>query len=72
MKDWEVIIMMETWLDEKGWEKMKGRLPRNYKWGVQYAERKNRKGKAMGGIIMEVSMECYGGRARRLFQNRKE
>nr|XP_034194960.1 nipped-B-like protein B [Osmia lignaria] len=42
---------METWLEKKGWEKIEGRLPKGYRWEAQLAERKNKKGRAMGGMI---------------------
>lgn len=51
---WEVVILMETWLEEKGWEKWKNWLPKGFKWGVQHARRKNRKGRAIGGMLMEI------------------
>lgn len=24
---WDVVIMMETWMDERGWERIRERLP---------------------------------------------
>ncbi|XP_024875210.1 ABC transporter F family member 4-like [Temnothorax curvispinosus] len=45
--------MMETWLDEKGWEKMKEKIPREYKWRVQIATRKYKKGRASGDRKLE-------------------
>jgi len=38
-------------VDEKGWVRIKGKLPKGYKWGTQIAKRRNRKGKAMGGWL---------------------
>ncbi|XP_024887566.1 trichohyalin-like [Temnothorax curvispinosus] len=46
IKEWDVIVMMETWTDEKGWEKVKEKLPREYRWRVQIAARRNKKGRA--------------------------
>ncbi|KMQ86812.1 hypothetical protein RF55_14089 [Lasius niger] len=54
IEEWDVIILMETWADSKGWEKVKGRLPKGYRWGVQHASRKNKKGRASGGMIMGI------------------
>jgi len=52
IKEWDVIIMMETWLDKKGWEKIKKRMPKEFSWRVQLATRRNRKGRANGGMLL--------------------
>ncbi|KMQ88770.1 hypothetical protein RF55_11684 [Lasius niger] len=52
--EWDVIVLIETWVGEKGWRKLKSRLPKGFKWGVQYASKKNKKGRAMGGMIMGI------------------
>lgn len=30
IREWDVIILMETWVEEKGWEKLKNRLPKEF------------------------------------------
>lgn len=60
IKDWDVIVVSETWIDERGWEKIKEeevRIPKGYNWKVQFAGKKNRKGRAMGGMIMGVRID---------------
>lgn len=57
IKDWNVIVVSETWIDERGWEKIKDRIPKGYNWKVQFAGKKNRKGGAMGGMIMGVRID---------------
>lgn len=32
-------------------------MPKGYKWGVQFAGRKSKKGRAMGGMIMGIKWE---------------
>lgn len=32
-------------------------MPEGYKWGVQWATRRERKGKAIGGMIMGIRQE---------------
>lgn len=56
---WEVIIMVETWLDEKGWERIRKRLPKGgyIKSEIQEAKRRNKKSRAIGGIITGVKKE---------------
>lgn len=44
-------------MDEKGWNRIKGRLPKGYKWGTQIAKRRSRKGRAMGEMAMGIRKE---------------
>lgn len=30
LREWDVMVLIETWVDEKGWESIKERLPRGY------------------------------------------
>ncbi|XP_036142859.1 UPF0329 protein ECU05_1680/ECU11_0050 [Monomorium pharaonis] len=39
LKDWDVIVMSETWVDKGGWEKVKERLPKGYAWEAQWVEK---------------------------------
>lgn len=39
-------------MDKRSWERLKRLLPVGYNWRVQYANRRNRKGTAMGGIVV--------------------
>lgn len=57
MEEWDIIVLSETWMDEKAWKRIRGRLPEGYRWGVQNAKRKNRKGRAIGGMIMGIREE---------------
>ncbi|XP_024886911.1 golgin subfamily A member 6-like protein 1, partial [Temnothorax curvispinosus] len=54
LKEWDVMVLLETWLDDKGWKRVKERLPEGYEWGVQTAKRKNKKGRAMGRMVMGI------------------
>jgi len=51
---WEVVILLETWLDGKGWERVMGRLPRRYEWGAKWGKRISTKGRVMGGMVMGI------------------
>lgn len=53
-KKWDVIVMQETWLEEKGWEMIKWKLPKGDRWRAQHATRKSKKGRAMGGMALGV------------------
>lgn len=51
---WDVVGLTETWVEEKGWEKMSGSLPNGYIWDCQVAKRERKKGRAIGGIVMGI------------------
>lgn len=51
--------MVESWLDKKEGEKVKGKIPKGYVWGMQEAKKVSRKGKAMGGILMGIKRELW-------------
>ncbi|EZA46453.1 hypothetical protein X777_00143, partial [Ooceraea biroi] len=53
-KEWDVMGLVETWLEEKDWEKVKGRVPEGYSWRMQGARRESKRGRAIGGILMGV------------------
>ena len=31
IREWDIIVMSETWMEEKGWRKVRGNLPRGYR-----------------------------------------
>ena len=57
LTEWDVIVMSETWVEEKEWEAVARRLPKGYIWEKQWARRENKRGRAMGGMIMGVRKE---------------
>lgn len=57
LREWDVITPTETWTDGKGWNRVREGLPGGYVWEGQKAIRKNRKGRAMGGMIMGIRKE---------------
>ncbi|CAG5093126.1 Protein of unknown function [Cotesia congregata] len=56
----EVIGLCETWVEEKGWEVTKNRLPSEWSWDYIPAERVERRESARGGIILGVRKEIAG------------
>lgn len=30
LEEWDIMVLSEIWLDRKGWEKLRGRLPKSY------------------------------------------
>lgn len=53
----DVITLEETWVGAREWEKIRGKLLKGYIWGRQEAKRRNRKGRAMGGMLMGIRRE---------------
>jgi len=51
------VVLIETWIEKKNWGKVKEKLPKGYRWKMQGTRRKNKKGRAIGGMIMGVKKE---------------
>jgi len=60
IKEWDVIGMMETWIEEKDWEKWEGKVPKEYKWTIQGAVKEGKKGRAKGGIWLGIRKGLEG------------
>ena len=52
-----MIGLIETWVDERGWEKMKDKMPEGWRWKCQVARREGKMGRAKGGIVTGVRRE---------------
>jgi len=57
LREWDVMVLLETWIERRGWEGVRNRLPRGYRWGVQWASRKGKRGRAKGGMMMGVKKD---------------
>jgi len=51
---YDFISMIETWIDSKGWEIQRDRLPNTHNWKCSYATKIKKKGRARGGIIIGI------------------
>lgn len=51
--------MVESWLNKKGGEKVKGKIPKGYVWGIQETKKISKKGKAMGGMLVGIKRELW-------------
>ncbi|KAL6416917.1 hypothetical protein ACFW04_013086 [Cataglyphis niger] len=51
------MVLSETWLDRKRWDSSRGYLPKGNRWEVQLMERRNKKGRAMGGMLLGIKKE---------------
>ena len=50
IREWDVVVMMETCLMEEGWKTIKNRLPQGFKWEAQWTRKRNKNGRAMGDV----------------------
>lgn len=41
-------------MEEKGWNKIRRKLPEGYKWGMQGATKKGKRGRVVGGMLMDI------------------
>lgn len=57
MQEWEAVMMSETWVEEKRWDRVKNKLPKEYGWVVQWAIRRSKKGRVKGGMRMGIRKE---------------
>lgn len=65
--DWNIVVMSETWLERGEWERLRGRMPKEFRWEVQLANRKSKKERVIGGMLMGIRkgieiIEGKGGR----------
>lgn len=54
LRHWDVMVLIGTWVEERGWGKVEEKLPKGYRWSRKWAERQSKKGRAKGGIIVGV------------------
>ncbi|KYM96255.1 hypothetical protein ALC62_13071 [Cyphomyrmex costatus] len=52
IKGFDYISLCETWIDEKGWDKLKKRLSSTHVWDCSFAEKGGKRGRAKGGFII--------------------
>jgi len=50
--NFDFVGLVETWLDEKGWDRIKGSLPRSHDWYCEAAKKEKKKGRAKEGMVI--------------------
>lgn len=43
LKEWDVMFLSETWLQRRGWERVRKWLSKRYMWEMQDADRRSKK-----------------------------
>ena len=54
IKSFDLVGLLETWVQEQGWEKIQKMLPKEFNWERQSASRQKRKERAKGGMIVGI------------------
>ena len=60
IKEKDIMFLMETWVQENNWEKMARKLPKEFEWKAQHAERTKTRERGSGGMVVGVrkGIEC--------------
>lgn len=62
IREFDVVSLSETWVEEKGKKGLLEILPKEFKWEVIPAERVNRKGRAKGGFVIGIKGSLIKGK----------
>lgn len=57
LEKFEVILLLDTWIEEKRAENIKSKLSKKYTWKVLNATRKKQRGRASGGMLIGTRKE---------------
>lgn len=61
LKNWSAMALSKTWVEEKGWEKVRKELPGEggggFIWGCQTATKKHAKGRGEGDMLTKIKKE---------------
>ncbi|KAG7196729.1 hypothetical protein KM043_016066 [Ampulex compressa] len=57
IEKYDIVGLSETWMDEKAWNRMRGRQALTHEWSSVPAVKEKRKGRAKGGLVAAVSRE---------------
>lgn len=53
--DYTSISLCETWVEEKGWDMVRNRLPKSHEWACSFAKKEKKKERAKGGFVIGIS-----------------
>lgn len=51
---WDVVGLVETWLEKKDWKSFKRKIPEEFDWEIQGARKEGKKGRAAGRIWLGI------------------
>lgn len=55
LEEFDMVGLVETWVEEESWKKIKDIVPNKYVWTCLPAVKEHKKGRAKGGIITAIS-----------------
>ncbi|CAG5096829.1 Protein of unknown function [Cotesia congregata] len=62
LEEWDVVVLIEIWVDKKGWERIKQSWKRGFIWELQEARVQKGRGRAKVGMLVGVKEEIKTGR----------
>lgn len=66
LERFDIIGLIEIWIDEEGWKKIENKLSGKYEWECISAIREGKRGRNKRGVIMATSKELKKGKRRKL------
>lgn len=66
LERFDVVGLLETWLEEGKWEKIRDKMSKEFIWNNVAAEREEKRGRAKGGILVATRRDIEGVQVREL------
>ncbi|CAD6223128.1 GSCOCG00005406001-RA-CDS, partial [Cotesia congregata] len=54
IREWDVVVLIETWVNRKKWTEIRESWKKGFKWQIQEAKLPKGRGRAKGGILVGV------------------
>lgn len=54
LEKWDVMVLLETWAENKDWGGLRNKFPRSHEWSIQGASKTHKKGRAKGGMVIGI------------------
>lgn len=57
VQQWDYVSLIETWVEKRGWEKLKGKLPNTHSWSCCRVKRSRKRGRAKRRFLIGVKKD---------------
>ncbi|KYM98796.1 hypothetical protein ALC62_10485 [Cyphomyrmex costatus] len=57
VNSFDYISLCETWIEERGWNRLKNNLPGSHVWDCSFAKKEGKRGRAKGGFLIGIRKE---------------
>ncbi|KYN00148.1 hypothetical protein ALC62_09082 [Cyphomyrmex costatus] len=54
VNSFDYISLCETWIEERGWNRLKNNLPGSHVWDCSFAKKEGKRGRAKGGFLIGI------------------